>query len=117
MASLLAARQEVLNMHMAENLERYLIEIIFATRNASKYNAELGNWIQWGASPRATIALDRCARAHAWLAGRDYVGPEDIQNMAFDVLRHRLVLTYEAEASGHDADSFIEKMIQLIPVP
>jgi MoxR-like ATPase len=117
LASLLAARQEVLNLHMADNLERYLIEIIFATRNPSKYNAELGKWIQWGASPRATIALDRCARAHAWLAGRDYVGPEDIQDMAFDVLRHRLVLTYEAEASGHDADSFIEKLIQLIPVP
>lgn len=114
---LLAARRDVLNIHMAENLERYLIEIIFATRNPVKYNAELGSWIQWGASPRATIALDRCARAHAWLAGRDYVGPEDIQTMAYDVLRHRLVLTYEAEAAGHNADHFVDKLIQLIPVP
>ncbi|HCN91302.1 MAG TPA: AAA family ATPase, partial [Oxalobacteraceae bacterium] len=97
--TLLAARQEVLAVHMADNLERYLIEIIFATRKGSAYSAKLGNWIQWGASPRATIALDRCARAHAWLAGRDYVGPEDIQTMAYDVLRHRLVLTYEAEAA------------------
>ena len=116
-ADLLAARRDVLNIHMAENLERYLIEIIFATRNPAKYNAELGSWIQWGASPRATIALDRCARAHAWLAGRDYVGPEDIQSMAYDVLRHRLVLTYEAEAAGHNADHFVDKLIQLIPVP
>lgn len=114
---LLAARQEVLGLHMAENLERYLIEIILATRKPSVYSAELAKWIQWGASPRATIALDRCARAHAWLAGRDYVGPEDIQAMAFNVLRHRIVMTYEAEAAGHSADSFIEKIIQLIPVP
>ena len=115
--TLLAARQEVLAVHMADNLERYLIEIIFATRKGSAYGAKLGNWIQWGASPRATIALDRCARAHAWLAGRDYVGPEDIQTMAYDVLRHRLVLTYEAEAAGHTPDNLIENLIQLIPVP
>ncbi len=115
--TLLAARQEVLAVHMADNLERYLIEIIFATRKGSAYSAKLGNWIQWGASPRATIALDRCARAHAWLAGRDYVGPEDIQTMAYDVLRHRLVLTYEAEAAGHTPDNLIENLIQLIPVP
>jgi MoxR-like ATPase len=115
--TLLAARQEVLAVHMADNLERYLIEIIFATRKGSAYSAKLGNWIQWGASPRATIALDRCARAHAWLAGRDYVGPEDIQTMAYDVLRHRLVLTYEAEAAGHTPDNLIENLIRLIPVP
>jgi len=115
--TLLAARQEVLAVHMADNLERYLIEIIFATRKGSAHSAKLGNWIQWGASPRATIALDRCARAHAWLAGRDYVGPEDIQTMAYDVLRHRLVLTYEAEAAAHTPDNLIENLIRLIPVP
>jgi MoxR-like ATPase len=116
-ATLLAARQQVLGLYMADNLERYLIEIILATRNPARYSSELASWIQWGASPRATIALDRCARAHAWLAGRDYAGPEDIQTMAFDVLRHRLVLSYEAEAAGHTADDFIAKLIELIPVP
>ncbi len=115
--TLLAARQEVLEVFMADNLERYLVEIILATRNPSSYSADLGNWVQWGASPRATIALDRCARAHAWLAGRNYVGPEDIQALAFDVLRHRVLLSYEAEADGHTPDHFIEKLIDLIPVP
>ena len=115
--SLLAARQEVLEVYMADNLERYLVEIILATRNPSSYNPDLGSWLQWGASPRATIALDRCARAHAWLAGRNYVGPEDIQALAFDVLRHRVLLSYEAEADGHTPDHFIEKLIDLIPVP
>ena len=115
--TLLAARQEVLEVFMADNLERYLVEIILATRNPSSYSADLGSWVQWGASPRATIALDRCARAHAWLAGRTYVGPEDIQALAFDVLRHRVLLSYEAEADGHTPDHFIEKLIDLIPVP
>ncbi len=115
--TLLAARQEVLDVFMADNLERYLVEIILATRNPSSYSADLGSWVQWGASPRATIALDRCARAHAWLAGRTYVGPEDIQALAFDVLRHRVLLSYEAEADGHTPDHFIEKLIDLIPVP
>ncbi len=114
---LFAARQEVLSLHMADNLERYLVEIILATRNPSSYDAKLRTWVQWGASPRATIALDRCARAHAWLAGRDYVGPEDIQTMAFDVLRHRVLLSYEAEAEGHTPDKFIETLLKLIPVP
>ena len=116
-ADLFAARQEVLGLHMAENLERYLVEIILATRNPAAYDADLAKWCQWGASPRATMALDRCARAHAWLNGRNYVGPEDIQAMAFDVLRHRVLLSYEAEAEGHTPDSFVQKLINLIPVP
>ncbi|HSD38000.1 MAG TPA: MoxR family ATPase [Rhodocyclaceae bacterium] len=116
-ANLFAARQEVLSIHMADNLERYLVEIILATRNPANYDAKLNSWVQWGASPRATIALDRCARAHAWLAGRDYVGPEDIQTMAYDVLRHRVLLSYEAEAEGHTPDKFIETLLKLIPIP
>ena len=116
-ATLFAARAEVLNIHMAENLERYLVEIILATRNPVAYKPALSSWVQWGASPRATIALDRCARAHAWLAGRDYVGPEDIQTMAYDVLRHRVLLSYEAEAEGHTPDKFIATLLNLIPVP
>lgn len=115
--TLFAARQEVLGVFMADTLERYLVEIVLATRDPSAYDSALGGWLQWGASPRATIALDRCARAHAWLAGRDYVGPEDIQSLAFDVLRHRVLLSYEAEAEGHTPDHFIERLINLIPVP
>jgi MoxR-like ATPase len=111
------ARQQVLGIFMAENLERYLVEIILSTRDPSRYDAKLAGWVQWGASPRATIALDRCARAHAWLAGRNYVGPEDIQAIAFDVLRHRVLLTYEAEAEGRTSDHFIAALLKLIPVP
>jgi MoxR-like ATPase len=115
--ALFAARDQVLDIHMAENVESYLLEIVLATRQSQTYSPELANWIQYGASPRATIALDRCARAHAWLAGRDFVSPEDIQSMAFDVLRHRIILSYEAEADGITADRFISDLIQRIPVP
>ena len=116
-ADLFAARREIIDLHMAPELERYLIEIILATRDPGRYRADLKTWLQWGASPRATIALDRCARAHAWLAGRDYVGPEDIQNLAFDVLRHRILLTYEAEAEGITQDHFISTLLEQIAVP
>jgi MoxR-like ATPase len=115
--NLFAARREVLSIHMAESLENYLVEIVLATRKPKPYDVALSQWVQWGASPRATIALDRCARAHAWLAGRDYVGPEDIQTMAMDVLRHRVLLSYEAEADGRTVDQFIESLLKLIPVP
>ena len=116
-AALFAAREEVLDIHMAENIENYLLEIVLATRQADKYREDLASWIQFGASPRASIALDRCARAHAWLAGRDFVGPEDIQAMAFDVLRHRLIMSYEAEADGISAERFIAELIRCIAVP
>ena len=88
-----------------------------ATRNAAAYGDDRGHWSLYGASPRATIALDRCARAHAWLAGRDYVGPDDIQAIAFDVLRHRVILSYEAEADGITPDSFIQELIARVAVP
>jgi len=114
---LFKAREEVLNLYLAENLEAYLLEIILATRNPGSYGSDLAQWIQYGASPRASIALDRCARAHAWLAGRDYVDPEDIQTMAYDVLRHRILLTYEAEADGVTPDRFIRELITRIAVP
>lgn len=116
-AGLFEARNEVLDVHMAKNLEQYLLEIILSTRNAKIYGDDLANWIEYGASPRASIALDRCARAHAWLAGRDYVDPQDIQNMAYDVLRHRILVSYEAEAEGITPDRFIETLISRIAVP
>jgi len=116
-SGLFEARQEVLDVHLAKNLEQYLLEIVLSTRNAKVYGDDLANWIQYGASPRASIALDRCARAHAWLAGRDFVDPQDIQNMAYDVLRHRVLVSYEAEAEGITPDRFIETLISRIAVP
>ena len=111
------ARQQILDLHMADNLEAYLLEIILATRKPETYGADLAQWMQYGASPRASIALDRCARAHAWLAGRDYVDPGDIQTMAYDVLRHRILLTYEAEADGITPDRFVKELLTRIAVP
>ena len=116
-ATLFEARNDVLDLHLAEPLEDYLLQIILATRKPKVYGNDLANWLQYGASPRASIALDRCARAKAWLSQRDYVAPEDIQEMAFDVLRHRLILSYEAEANGMTTDDVIKELISRIPVP
>jgi MoxR-like ATPase len=115
--SLFASRQEVLELYMADNLEEYLVHMVLATRNPGAYGDDLAQWSLYGASPRATIALDRCARAHAWLARRDYVDPDDIQSIAFDVLRHRIILSYEAEAEGVTPDIFIRELISRIAVP
>lgn len=114
---LFEARQEVLSLYLADPLEEYLLQLVLATRRPGAYDPKLERWIQYGASPRATIALDRCARARAWLSGRDYVLPEDIQVMAHDVLRHRLVLSYEAEADGADADQVIGELLRQVAVP
>lgn len=114
---LFEARRQVLDIHMSEAVEEYLLQLVLATRNPGAYSEQLAGWIEYGASPRASIGLDRSARAHAWLAGRDYVSPEDIQSMAFDVLRHRLILNYEAEAEGVTPDRFISELLALVPVP
>ncbi|NOT11812.1 MAG: MoxR family ATPase [Methylococcaceae bacterium] len=116
-STLFTARNEVLDLYMADSLEEYLLQIILATRNPAAYGKDLGTWLQYGASPRASIALDRCARAKAWLSQRDFVSPEDIQDMAFDVLRHRLILSYEAEAEGITSDYFIKELISRVAVP
>ncbi len=115
--SLLEARDAVLDIHLDASLEDYIVEIVLATRSASRYGDELGSWIQHGASPRATMALDRCARAYAWLNDRDYVVPEDIQLIAPDVLRHRIILSFEAEAEGKTADSCIDHILRRVAVP
>jgi MoxR-like ATPase len=115
--TLFAARNAVLNLHLSDALEDYLLQIILATRNPKAYGDDLASWLQYGASPRASIALDRCSRAKAWLAQRDYVAPEDIQEMAFDVLRHRLILSYEAEAEGMTTDDVITILLERIAVP
>ncbi len=114
---LFRARQSVLETHLSEALEQYLIQLILTSRDPGRYRNDLSQWIEFGASPRATFALDRCARAHAWLDGRDFVTPDDIQIMAHDVLRHRLILSYEAEAQGISTDRIIEELILTVPVP
>jgi MoxR-like ATPase len=116
-ADIFAARNEVLDIHLADNLEDYLLQLVLSTRAPGKYGDDLAQWIEYGASPRATMALDRCARAHAWLAGRDFVTPEDIQTMAHDVMRHRIILSFEAEAEGVTTDKFIAALIARIAVP
>lgn len=111
-----AAREAVLSIHMADAIEQYIVDLIVATRQPAKYDSQLASWIGFGASPRATISLDRCARAKAWLAGRDFVTPEDVQAVFHNVLRHRLVLTYEAEADGVKANDVLDKILQLVAV-
>jgi len=113
---IIAARQEVLQIHMAGPVEQYLVQLVLASRDPAPYSQELARRVNFGASPRATIALDRCARAHAWLDGRDYVSPADVQAVAFDVLRHRVLVSFEAEAEGMDADAVIRELLKLIPV-
>ena len=111
------ARRAVLQMHLAPDLERYLLELILATREPHRYGTDLVRWIDFGASPRATIGLDRVAKAHAWLQGRDYVSPEDIQIMAPDVLRHRIIMSFEAEAEGVRPDDVIRELLAQVAVP
>ncbi|MFT4940565.1 MAG: MoxR-like ATPase [Paraglaciecola sp.] len=116
-ADIFAARKDVLEIHLDPALEQYIVQLIIATRQPQQYDSELANWIEFGASPRATIALDKCARAHAWLMGRDFVGPDNIQAMLHNVLRHRVLLSYEAEAEGVDCNKVLDRILQLVPVP
>lgn len=111
-----AARKEVLNIHMAPAIEQYIVELIIATRQPEKYDDKLKQWIAYGVSPRATIALDRCARARAWLHNRDFVSPEDVQAVFHNVLRHRLILTYQAEAEGVTANEILDHLLTLVAV-
>jgi len=112
-----AAREEVLNLHLAPTLEEYVVQLTLATRAAKAYGEDFARWIAYGASPRGTIALDRCARAHAWLNDRDFVAPEDVHAVAHDVLRHRILLSYEAEAEGVTSDKVIDALLQRVPLP
>ena len=115
--TLFQARQEVLNVYTSAELEQYIVQLVIATRNPEPYSKDLATWLRFGASPRATIALDRCSKAHAWLAGRDYVTPEDIHSIAHEVLRHRIILTFEAEADGISRDDFVDELLRLVTIP
>lgn len=116
-SELFAARKAILGLYLAEPLEKYLVQLIVATREAAELDEQLGRWIEYGASPRATIALDKCARAHAWLEGRDFVAPDDIQAVLHNVLRHRIILSYEAQADGISKDDVINRILELVAVP
>ena len=111
-----AARQQVLAIHMSEAVEEYVVQLVMATREPGQYGDDIARWIEFGASPRGTIALDRCARASAWLAGREYVSPDDVRAVAHDVLRHRLLLSFEAEANGLNSDMVIDELLARVPV-
>jgi MoxR-like ATPase len=113
----LAARAQVLDLHFAPAVERYVVELVLASRDASPYDAALAARIAWGASPRGSIALERCARARAWLAGRDFVTPDDVRAIAPDVLRHRVLPSFEATAEGWDGDRLVGALLQRVPLP
>jgi MoxR-like ATPase len=116
-STLFEARRQVLQVHTSEALEHYIVQLVIASRNPTPYSPEMARWLRFGASPRATIALDRCAKAHAWLNERDYVTPEDIHLIAHDVLRHRILLSFEAEAEGVSSDDFIDSLLRLVAIP
>lgn len=115
--ALFAARQETLKLHLSDAVEQYLVELIVATRQPGKYSQELDNWLSYGVSPRATIALERCARAHAWLQGQEFVAPDNVQAVFANVMRHRLLLSYQAEASGVSADQVVQLILDKVPAP
>ena len=117
MDAMMTARQDILNLHLAKELEEYIVNVVVATRNPGAVHADLEGQVLYGASPRASMGIDRAARAHAWLEGRDFVGPEDIQAVAPDVLRHRLVLSFEAEADGVDSNTIIAGVLDGVGVP
>ncbi|MCR6662969.1 MAG: MoxR family ATPase [Luteimonas sp.] len=116
-ADVFAARGAVLDLHVAPQVERYLIELVLASRDAARYDAALARRIAWGASPRGSIALERCARARAWLAGRDFVTPDDVRAVAPDVLRHRVLPGYEATAEGWDGERLVGELLAKVPLP
>ena len=114
-AALFEAREAALTIHMAEGVENYIVQLVNATRNPQRYSEDLARWIEYGVSPRATISLDRCARAHAYLEGRSFVTPDDVQSVIHDVFRHRLILSFEAEANGKTADHIIDDLLNHVP--
>ncbi|OAJ33750.1 AAA family ATPase [Piscirickettsia salmonis] len=112
-----AARQECQHIFLSPAIEEYIVQLIIATRLPEQYNKELAHWLRTGASPRATIALERCARAHAWLANRNYIAPDDVHQVLFNILRHRLLLSFEAQAQGITTNQCIQRILETVPTP
>jgi len=115
-AAILAARREIDTVTSAEAIEAYIVAIVAATRRPAEHGAELARWITIGASPRGSLALDRCSRVQAWMQGRDYVTPEDVQAVTHDCLRHRIALSYDARAEGVTADRVLDTILTQVAV-
>jgi MoxR-like ATPase len=111
------AQRAVLDLYMAPALEQYIVQMVLASRDPGSWDADLARLVSYGGSPRATIALDRCARARAWLDRRDYVSPDDIHAVIHDVMRHRVLLSYEAEADGVTVDQLVDRLLDRVPLP
>ena len=116
-ATVFAARGEALSLTLSDAVAEYIAALVEATRRPAPYSAKLAEWLRWGASPRAAISIERGARAFAWLHGRDYVSPEDVQAIAPDALRHRLLLDYTAQARGISAQACVEELLSQVPAP
>jgi MoxR-like ATPase len=114
--NIFAARREIHQLHISENVEQYMVALVMATRKPERYESELKNWIEVGSSPRASIALDKCSRTYAWLQGKDFVDPDDVRSIVHDVMRHRLILSYEATAEGVTTDQVIDEIVKQVAV-
>ena len=110
------ARKEIHKIHVSESIQKYIVDLVNATRFPDKYGENLDTWIDYGASPRASIALDKCSRVNAWLNERDFVNPDDVRAVAHDILRHRIVQSYEANAEGLTKNKIIDEILKLVAV-
>ena len=115
--AIFSARDEIAKVQVSASLQRYIADLVYATRTPEKYSDDLARWIDVGGSPRASLAVDKCSRTHAWLNQRDYVDPEDIRNVLHDCLRHRLMLSYEAQGEGIRADQVIDAIVEQVALP
>jgi len=115
--SVFTAREQIHEVHVSQGIEKYIVDLINATRQPEKYSEELKKWLDVGASPRGSLALDKCARVHAWFNGRDHVTPDDIRAIVHDALRHRIILSYEANAEGISANQVIRELVKLVAIP
>jgi MoxR-like ATPase len=110
------ARTEIHDIHIADAIDSYIVDLIWATRAPERYSDELRKWIHIGASPRGGIALDKTSRAHAWLAGRDHVTPDDVRAVVHDCLRHRIMLSFEANAAGVSSHDVVSEIVKVVAV-
>ena len=111
------ARKEIGEIQVSDAVQRYMADLVYATRTPGKYSEDLDRWIDVGGSPRASLALDKCSRTHAWLSGRLFVDPEDVRAVVHDCLRHRLMLSYEAQGEGVDADAVVDALVEQVALP